>query len=797
MLCWYSRSEKMNERARERIIRRQDWRCENAGKDWRDGLLLGNGNLGAVAYAPGHLEWVLNKVDVFDPTVEKALLDRRLSHAAFLRRIEKMSPKNTLFLNEAEAAPVSRKAIRDTVSAGILRLRFWQGTGWSSPAMPKTGQHLSLYDGELFEEMNAHSFHPCLKMFIPHGTGLLCIRITESGAPGRIHILELVRPCNEQLPAPERHGNGNTLVMNQRLFDSPMSYSAAVRILPHRSEERVRFGNAGEMLQNGDADILVSVKSSMECADPASAAIAELDWAQSRTFDTLEEENREWWRRWWNKSYADFGRYKKIQKYFTFSLYSLACNFGQAPMPGLNGLSFGPLDDAAPGVAYQGYTHDQNAQIPAMALLPSGRAELIGVLADTYWNVRHTLRRETRKLFGCAGIFLPLTMNQLGLEYPALSYRYTLCGSAYTGMVLARAWQYSRDETLLRKKIYPLLRELAIFYMGIMRKGEDNRYHLDWSVPPEIFTLTRDDSATMSMLKTVLETLVEAAALLKRDRKYLSLWRDILENYPEICKTPEGAYWCGPDIPFDHYFFGGHLWYPFFPAGVDHDRNAALKTLELIETQSVERSYADHTGEWHPNHEWSMFLTVSARLRLGDRQGGWHGLERFLELFAKENGLFTHDPILICDPAESEENERRCAGKLTTERKFCDGTLLTPDNPEVPKPMCVTANRDAKRLAPAVQEGSSSFLCMACEALLQSHGGEIRLFPGVPEDFSGSFSRLIAEGGFTVSAIMRKGRLIRAEITAGRDGMCRVRPAPGTIREKYLRKNETMKIRGI
>lgn len=111
--------------------------------------------------------------------------------------------------------------------------------------------------------------------------------------------------------------------------------------------------------------------------------------------------------------------------------------------------------------------------------------------------------------------------------------------------------------------------------------------------------------------------------------------------------------------------------------------------------------------------------------------------------------------------------------------------------------MCVTANRDAKRLAPAVQEGSSSFLCMACEALLQSHGGEIRLFPGVPEDFSGSFSRLIAEGGFTVSAIMRKGRLIRAEITACRDGMCRVRPAPGTIREKYLRKNETMKIRGI
>ena len=348
----------------------------------------------------------------------------------------------------------------------------------------------------------------------------------------------------------------------------------------------------------------------------------------------------------------------------------------------------------------------------------------------------------------------------------------------------------------LREKIYPLLRELVIFYTRIMKKGKDGVYHLDWSVPPEIFTLTRDDTAAMAMLKVCLQTLIEAAGILRRDRKLRAQWRDILEHYPPICKTPSGAYWCGPDVPPDHYFFGGHLLYPFFPAGVDADPSAAQETLKLIETEAVERSYADYPGEWHPNHEWSMFLITGARLRLGERKSAWHGLERFLELFAKENGLFSHDPILIGDPAESEKNEKSSAWKLRTGRKFCDGTPLKADNPEVPHPSCVTANPDAKRLAPAVMEGSSSFLCMACETLLQSHGGLIRLFPGVPEDFTGSFRGLSAEGGFLISAAMRRGKLTQAEIVSHHGGFCRVQFPSGTLLEKYLQPGETVKITG-
>ena len=43
-----------------RLLSRQDWRYSQAGTSWTDGLLLGNGSLAAIAYAPSSLEWVIN-----------------------------------------------------------------------------------------------------------------------------------------------------------------------------------------------------------------------------------------------------------------------------------------------------------------------------------------------------------------------------------------------------------------------------------------------------------------------------------------------------------------------------------------------------------------------------------------------------------------------------------------------------------------------------------------------------------------------------------------------------------------
>jgi hypothetical protein len=773
----------------KRAVKRQAWRYGQAGKDWRDGLLLGNGNLGVMAYAPGHLEWVINKVDVFDPSVEEGMAEKVMSHKEFLSRIDGMKFKNTLFLNDAEAGPAERNRIRDTLSAAVLRLRFWQGIGWAAPAMPQTSQHLSLYDGELEECVDSHSLHPRLTMFTPRGTNLFCVRISEVET-GQKNIFELLRPTCSYLQAPKWENESDMLSFFQPLPGGESAYAAALVFVPQNPASAksgyVTRDSDGEFIQCGNTDLFLAVCSSFESEDPLAKAKEMARKGAEKGFVSLQMENRSWWHDYWDGAYADFGKYTNIQKYFTFGLYEIASSFGKAPMPGLNGLSYGPLDDKTPGVNCQGYTHDQNAQIPSMAFLPLNRVKFVRVLADTYLTVADTLRAYTKRLFGCSGIFLPLATNQLGREYPTRSYRYTLNGSAYTGMILSMAWKYSHDKELLKDKIYPLLREFVEFYTGIMHKGDDGRYHLDWSVPPEIFTLTRDESSTISMLRVCLETLVETAPILNMDNDRITLWQDMLSSFPEIAKHPTGAFWCGPDVPHDHYFFGGHILYPFFPAGISDDIPAALKTLELIDNESIERSFDDRSGEWHFNHDWSAFLTTCTRFRAGDKVRAWKELGRFLELFAKENGLFSHDPIIICSTEESERNRNNNLHRLKHSKRWCDGSILKPGNPEIPESRCATPNPDAKRLAPAVIEGNSAFVFMAAEALLQSHNGAVRLFPGVPDDFTGFFRRFLAEGGFEVSAKMISGKVKEFSIHSISGGKLKVILPDGTCFEAVL-----------
>ena len=755
----------------ERLIRRQQWVRRPAGRDWRDGMLIGNADLGAMASAPEHLEWVLNKIDVFDPSVEPAMLAKRLPYEELRRRIDGMKIKNSLFLAQEEDAPRSAGPQRQTVSAAILKLRFWEGIGWAAPAIPETVSRLDLFDGILHEEMCAHGFHPSVASFIPRQGSTLCLRCREADHPGRVHILELLRPADHRLEEPELRREGDLCGFVQRLPGGELHYAVVMRVIPlEPGADKIAVtagGRSVTLTQHGDADVLISVKSSLSCDDPFAAACAELNAADP---DALETEHRRRWHDYWDNACADFGKYREVQKYFTFGLYEIASTFGGAPMPGLNGLSYGPLDERNAGVGTQGYCHDQNSQIPSMAFMPLNRVDLIEGLCRTYLNVRDTLAAETKKLFGCDGIFLPLALNQLGWEAPSRSYRCTFCGSAYTGLILCWAWRYSRDRELLARSLYPLLRELVIYCAAMMKPDENGVYHFDWSVPPEIFTFTRDECATVSMLKVCLATAAEAADLLGCDRELAAHWREILAHYPPVCLTPDGAFWCGPDVPFDHYFFGGHLWYPFFPAAICEDPEAVRQTIRLVESAAVERSFADTENRWHYNHEWSAFLNTCAKLRSGDRKGGWSAMMRFLELFAKENGLFSHDPVLIGDPETSEENEKRNRRKIGAARKFCDGRPLTDDNPEVPHPLCVTSNPDAKKLAPSLPEGSSAFLFMAAETLLQSHGGILRLFPGVPENFTGSFRKFLAEGGWEVSASMRSGKVRSVTITPRETG---------------------------
>ena len=128
----------------------------------------------------------------------------------------------------------------------------------------------------------------------------------------------------------------------------------------------------------------------------------------------------------------------------------------------------------------------------------------------------------------------------------------------------------------------------------------------------------------------------------------------------------------------------------------------------------------------------------------------------------------------FCFPAmvAAEKMKEESSAIVTTEslaavKAFCSSLWLMDGK-------CSTTNRNAKHLVSPVLEGNAAFLFAATEALLQSFGGLIRLFPCVPPDFTGGFHKLRTHGAFELFAAMLDGKVVEVSIRAHVAGTIRL-----------------------
>lgn len=698
-----------------------------------------------------HLEWIVNRNDVIDG---RTRLDHRITHREVMRTVEALRRKNSRFLEEADGCH-GRYEHRDTVSAAMLRLRFWEGLGWAAPAAPEVTESMSLEDGVLTQKIRGYYLDAEVESLVMREDDVAAIRIRR----GRDAVFELTRPTNPLLePAKFSYSDGGEAVMEQKLPDGNI-YAVALSVKGAKADFSVKAGSMTVRGMDLNDELFIAVRTTREGPDPVSAAKVAVLRARAAGYDSVAAANRKWWNDFWNAGgRADFKSESEVNLAWHQCMFAMAASYGKPPMPGLNGLVYGPVDSTVAGIDFSDYTHDQNVQIPMFSFFPVNRCRFVRSFSGTYERVRKTLEDNTRKLYGTRGIGLPLAINQDGHENPTGSYRYSLCGSAYSALVLAQAWRYSRDEKLLGD-IYPLLRDFVVFNLDLMRKDSENRYRLDWMVPPEIFRMTRNELATIACLKTALEVLIEASTILGLDEKERVSWRDVLDNYPNFVKHSEGGWWCGMDIPDDHCMFGGHLFYPFYPAeaAVDADaRETTLKTVDYLKKYGMDWSYL--SAEPHPMHDWTSYYLAVSELRLRPRENGWKAVKDFLRYYRKPNGFFAHNSISIEDPDMAEKHWRE--GAPYRKRRNHEDRMIAVEG----RHTGVTANPDAKRLATPVIEGFGAFLFISSESLVQSWGGEIKVFPAVPPNFTGSFTNFLAQGGFLVSAEMVNGRLVSKTI---------------------------------
>jgi len=767
------------------------WERERASFDWRDGMLLGNGSLAAISYAPGGLEWIVNKNDVYDPRYPEATYT---PHSKMMELLSEREDNSTWFIEKAEHS-INRVPVR-SVTPVILRFMFGNGElGWNAPAFPKIGESLDLSEGILNTFIDAHLMHSGAESLIPRGRNVLAVRVSGISICDASHKTEIYRPYQDDMEEPEWHnGEGVDLAFSQSMPGGG-SYAVALSVVPREPDpSRLRYTPptdwsyptekgrvsspshtklTSSVYASGDVDIFLSVVSSRESQKPLQDAVGEVIRAVRDGYEKLRSECREWWDGYWQASSVDLGKYTELEKYWYFSAYEIAASYGTSPVPALAGMFYGPLTPSVSGLNPHNYTTDQNTQIPVLPFPLINHPELIIPYVKTHLEMRDVLRRHTKRLFGenAKGLFIPLVMNQDGHEFYSGLYRYTMCGGAYTATVIGRVWEFTRDRQLMGEYIFPLMRELINHYAyNVMHLGDDGLYHLDPSVPPEIFYMTEDETSTVSMLRAAILSALSYIDEVGISDEDTELWRDVISKLPPIARRRDGAFWCGKDVPEDHFSFGTHILYPIFPSEAylsEEEREAGRRTLDYIANEAIERTHAGLDG-WHFLHDWSWHLYYSVMARVGDKEKVWCEIPRFIELFGKPNGLFAHNSIVIADTDATEENHK----KTKRPDEICADMTNGLDWYGAGKG--ATANPDSKRLTAPVVEGNSVYILRLSEALLQSFDGVVRVFDGVPNDFTGAFSGHLAKGGFKVSAAIKEGKVVRLSVEALADATLRL-----------------------
>ena len=491
--------------------------------------------------------------------------------------------------------------------------------------------------------------------------------------------------------------------------------------------------------QAGTYQFIISA-SVTQSGDPLVVAQRQLQDACSTPLATLEQQQQDWWREYWDQSFLCLESFDQQADWlcaaYHVHLYTLGClNRGEYPPNYAGG---GPILDWI-----------QEVRFVFSPLYAANRLDMARLLPDTFSRMRPYLRAQTRKVWDVEGLWVPecyypwghtddIVLKDDGRDLSWLWHRRDPAKIPYgmfelynnhTGLIFTTGpeichhfltfFRYSGDQEFLRSQAYPFIRDVCEFMANILRQEADGLYHLDPANALETWWLVRDPADTLDAIRYLFPEFIRLSEVYGLDATLRSRCQSILASLPEasVGKWHDDG---RVDDSVDAYA----------PAAGKHDHprrvnaeNPALYRvypfgLSGIGTSDFDRAKRTFECRTSPLwFGWSMDAIWAARLGLRDEAcsllveharrfnvfpyGGWH-----FNAHACHDKPFPHNRDLYTKPF--------------LDAGGCSATALQ-------------------------------------EILLQSHGGMIRVAPALSGKWSGIF-QLRANGGFLVAADIRQGQ---------------------------------------
>lgn len=339
------------------------------------------------------------------------------------------------------------------------------------------------------------------------------------------------------------------------------------------------------------------VMSYPELTSPVEAAAA-VTSAQEIGVDKLFSTHREWWNNFYKSSFISFTD-SHLESFYWIQMYKYA-SIARENTQVID--THGPWlhnkeDGKVAGRPYS--TWDLNTQISYWALQPSNHLDIAESLFKNLDDNFNQLIKNVRPVeYQTDAAFMGL-MGQNDLNsvrtadmrwedqwgnLPWLCHNYWL------------QYRFSMDESMLRDRVYPLLRRAINFYMHYVFIGEDGKYHLPSTNSPE-FSSGPDTNYDLSLLKWSCQTLVEICAKFNITDPNLKKWKDVAERLVDFPQNETGFMVNAErsfDIPHRHH---SHLMmiYPLFLVNWENENEREIIKKSLDNWQGFDTGMAGYS----------------------------------------------------------------------------------------------------------------------------------------------------------------------------------------------------------
>ncbi|MBN1553620.1 MAG: glycoside hydrolase N-terminal domain-containing protein [Phycisphaerae bacterium] len=387
------------------------------------------------------------------------------------------------------------------------------------------------------------------------------------------------------------------------------------------------------------------------------------------------------------------------------------------------------------------YHLDLNLQMCYWPLPMVNLPELTAPVMDWLDSLLPRARQLAKDLFGARGILLSGscdlrdlgTIDDLGFGWPG--------AAAWVAQFLWHHWEYTRDEAFLRDRLYPLLREIALFLKDMLIEDRQGRWVFLPGISPEMRIKTPkgiSSQATMSSMdmeltREVFSRLLEASERFGIDADQRDGWREILHRVPLPTIDENGVLqeWLEPHEPDDI----GHRHRSPFVGFSPGDRVTREETPEYAAATRKLLAVRQSTGG-KTSSAFAMILDAQMHARFFEGDAALACLD-----FVAENWMMCNLLLSHIDWRPERKTLSWFPGQKIFQIEACIGVVAA-----------------------------------VSEMLLQDRRGLITLLPALPGAWpDGTVTGLRTRGGFEVDVTWKNGSLQEARITSIRGETCRLR----------------------